>query len=104
LGEEETTQERTLESLVKRASKPNKKITTASTLLSVHSLLSNVFGSKEGETFISLQEIVEGRDRDPIPSPSEEKALSSVPEFHQAILISCSCRRVSVALASENMD
>jgi hypothetical protein len=43
LRDEETTQERTLESLVKRASKLNKKITTASPLLSVHSLLSNVF-------------------------------------------------------------
>ncbi len=43
MREEETTQERTLESLVKRASKPNKKITTASPLVSVHSLLSNVF-------------------------------------------------------------
>jgi hypothetical protein len=29
LGEEETAHARTLESLVKRASKPNKKITTA---------------------------------------------------------------------------
>jgi hypothetical protein len=29
---------------VKRASKPNKKITTASQLLPVHGLLSNVFG------------------------------------------------------------
>jgi hypothetical protein len=44
LGEEETAYERTLESLVKRASKPNKKITTASWLLPVHGLLSNVFG------------------------------------------------------------
>jgi hypothetical protein len=39
----------TLESLVKRDSKPNKKITTASQLLPVHGLLSNVFG-KRGET------------------------------------------------------
>jgi hypothetical protein len=45
LGEEETVHYRTLESLVKRASKPNKKITKASQLLSVHSLLSNVFRS-----------------------------------------------------------
>jgi hypothetical protein len=44
LGEEETAHKRTLETLVKRASKPNKKITTASWLLPVHSLLSNVFG------------------------------------------------------------
>ncbi len=44
LGEEETAHKRTLESLVKRASKPNKKITKASQLLPVHGLLSNVFG------------------------------------------------------------
>ncbi len=31
---------------MKRASKPNKKITTASQLLPVHGLLSNVFGFK----------------------------------------------------------
>jgi hypothetical protein len=39
---------RTLESLVKRASKPNKKITTASRLLPVHGLLSNVFEFNQG--------------------------------------------------------
>jgi hypothetical protein len=43
LEEEETAHKRTLESLGKRASKPNKKITTASRLLPVHGLLSNVF-------------------------------------------------------------
>jgi hypothetical protein len=46
LGEAETEQLRTLESLVKRASKPNKKITTASQLLPVHGLLYNVFAHK----------------------------------------------------------
>ncbi len=43
MDEEETAHYRTL---VKRASKPNKKITKASQLLPVHSLLSNVFVHK----------------------------------------------------------
>jgi hypothetical protein len=47
LGEEETAHKRALESLVKRASKPNKKITIASRLPPVHGLLSNVFASNQ---------------------------------------------------------
>jgi hypothetical protein len=47
----------TLESLVKRAPKPNKKITTASQLLPVHGLLSNVFGPDRVEKLKSSEQL-----------------------------------------------